>query len=217
MAPLKSPPKRGAQNINHQIGRNEPPTVRDGQRSLLSIGAGVGSTALSKLAPQSRSALRALAFFPLVANDALVGNYITYYDARHAFSDAELALAISIARQLGFSLRAEKALGKTQRQLESELAANRQLQKISTQLIHASDVEVLYEKILDAAVAIMRSDFASMQMFYPQRGELRLLAHRCNWCLILAAPTQKTPPASRWLRVIDRSCRTSTKRFHGGL
>jgi GAF domain len=30
----------------------------------------------------------ALAFFPLVANDALVGKYITYYDARHAFSGA---------------------------------------------------------------------------------------------------------------------------------
>jgi PAS domain S-box-containing protein len=120
----------------------------------------------------------ALAFFPLVANDALVGKYITYYGAHHAFSDAELALAIPIARQLGFSLRAEMALGETQRQLESELAANRQLQKIGTQLIHASDVEVLYEKILDAAAAIMRSDFASMQMFYPERGELRLLAYR---------------------------------------
>jgi GAF domain-containing protein len=85
----------------------------------------------------------ALAFFPLVANDALVGKFITYYDARHAFSDAELPLATTIARQLGFSLRVEKLLGETQKQLESELAANRQLQKISTQLIHASDVEVL--------------------------------------------------------------------------
>jgi GAF domain-containing protein len=107
----------------------------------------------------------ALAFFPLVANDVLIGKFITYYDARRAFSDAELTLAITIACQIGFSLSAEKALRETQRQLASELAANRQLQKISTQLIHASDVEVLYEKILDAAVAIMRSDFASMQMF----------------------------------------------------
>ena len=37
---------------------------------------------------------------------------------------------------------------------------------------------MLQEKILDAAVAIMRSDFASMQMFYPERGELRLLGYR---------------------------------------
>jgi GAF domain-containing protein len=32
----------------------------------------------------------ALAFFPLVANDALVGKFMTYYDARHVFGDGEL-------------------------------------------------------------------------------------------------------------------------------
>jgi PAS domain S-box-containing protein len=123
----------------------------------------------------------ALAFFPLVVNNALIGKFMTYYDARHVFSDAELALALTIARQLGFSLqrrKAEEALRATQRQLVSELGATRQLQKISTQLIHANDAQVLYEEILEAAVAIMGSDFASMQMFYPERGELRLLAHR---------------------------------------
>ena len=110
----------------------------------------------------------ALAFFPLVVNNALIGKFMTYYDARHVFSDAELALALTIARQLGFSLqrrKAEEALRATQRQLVSELAATRQLQKISTQLIHANDAQVLYEEILEAAVAIMHSDFASMQMF----------------------------------------------------
>ena len=72
----------------------------------------------------------------------------------------------------------EEKLRETQRQLASELAATQQLQQISIQLINASDPQALYEKILDAAVAIMRSDFASMQMFYPERGELRLLAYR---------------------------------------
>jgi PAS domain-containing protein len=83
--------------------------------------------------------------------------------------------------QLGFSVerrRTEQKLRRVQRQLARELAAAKQLQEISTHLIHASDVETLYEKILDAAVAIMRSDFASMQMFYPERGALRLLAYR---------------------------------------
>jgi PAS domain S-box-containing protein len=68
----------------------------------------------------------ALAFFPLVANNALVGKFMTYYDARHVFSDAELALSLTIARQLGFDLErrmAEEALRETQRQLQSELAA----------------------------------------------------------------------------------------------
>jgi len=123
----------------------------------------------------------ALAFFPLVVNNALIGKFMTYYDARHVFSDAELALALTIARQLGFSLhrrRAEEALRETQRQLVSELAATQQLQRLSIQLIQTNDPDALYKKVLDAAVVIMRSDFASMQMFYPERGELRLLAYR---------------------------------------
>jgi PAS domain S-box-containing protein len=123
----------------------------------------------------------ALAFIPLVVKGVLIGKFMTYYDALHVFNDTDVALAVTIARLLGFSLerrRAEEALCETQRQLESDLAATQQLQKLSTQLIHASAVEVLYEMILDAAVVIMRSDFASMQMFYPERGELRLLAYR---------------------------------------
>jgi len=125
--------------------------------------------------------IKALAFIPVVANSVLIGMLVTYYGGRHGFSDTDHALAIIIARQLGFNLerrRVEDALRMTQRQLESELAATQHLQSISTQLIHASDVDVLYEKILDAAMGIMCSDFASMQMFYPERGELRLLAYR---------------------------------------
>jgi PAS domain S-box-containing protein len=69
-------------------------------------------------------------------------------------------------------------LHEVKKQLASELAATQLLQTISIELIPASDVEALYGKLLDSAVAIMRSDFASMQMFYPERGELRLLAYR---------------------------------------
>ena len=48
-------------------------------------------------------------------------------------------------------------------------------------MIHEADTAALHEKVVDAAMAIMRSDFASMQMLYPERGqagELRLLAFR---------------------------------------
>src|SRR5262249_33055682 len=74
--------------------------------------------------------------------------------------------------------RAERTLRETQKQLMAELAAARQLQKISTELIHGNGAGALYEKILDVAVGLMRSGFASIQMVYPERGELRLLAHR---------------------------------------
>ncbi len=63
--------------------------------------------------------------------------------------------------------------------LESELADSKLLQSVSAEIIQSEDSQALYDKIIDAAVSIMRSDFASLQMLYPERGEkgeLRLLA-----------------------------------------
>ena len=68
-----------------------------------------------------------------------------------------------------------------QAQLAAELADTKLLQDISAQLIEPGDEDALYAKIVDAIAAIMRSDFATMQMLYPERGpkgELRLLASR---------------------------------------
>jgi PAS domain S-box-containing protein len=55
------------------------------------------------------------------------------------------------------------------------------LQALSLELIGERDASALYQKIVDAAAAIMRSQFASMQMLHPERGrggELRLLAFK---------------------------------------
>ena len=58
------------------------------------------------------------------------------------------------------------------------------LHSISVALIGEKNIEALYLKILDAAVAIMGSQFASMQMLHPDRGppgglgELKLLSAR---------------------------------------
>jgi PAS domain S-box-containing protein len=61
---------------------------------------------------------------------------------------------------------------------QRELAAAERLHALSTQLIQADDIQALYERILDTAVAIMRADFASIQMLDEARGELLLLGHR---------------------------------------
>jgi PAS domain-containing protein len=48
-------------------------------------------------------------------------------------------------------------------------------------MAHEVDIEALYEKLIESAVAIMRADFGSMQQYYPHlgsRGELKLLGHR---------------------------------------
>lgn len=62
--------------------------------------------------------------------------------------------------------------------LAKELADMRQLQQISSRLILENDINQLYNEILDAAIALMRSDMGSMQMLCPERNELSLLAWR---------------------------------------
>jgi PAS domain S-box-containing protein len=73
------------------------------------------------------------------------------------------------------------ALRLSEQRLEAELDAAERLHRVATQLINSHGTEALFEQILDAAVAILHSDFASIQMLYPERGtngELRLLGHR---------------------------------------
>jgi two-component system, chemotaxis family, CheB/CheR fusion protein len=53
--------------------------------------------------------IRALSFMPLLAHGALIGKFMTYYEAPHAFSNEEIGLAFQIARQLGFSIERKRA------------------------------------------------------------------------------------------------------------
>ena len=65
--------------------------------------------------------------------------------------------------------------------LASEVEAARRLHQVATQLITAQGSRALFEQILDTAQSLVHSDFASIQMFYPERGsggELLLLGHR---------------------------------------
>jgi PAS domain S-box-containing protein len=56
--------------------------------------------------------------------------------------------------------------------------ATLRLQRISTLLIREGSNGGLYDHVLDAAVDLMSADMGSMQVFHPERGELRLLAER---------------------------------------
>jgi PAS domain S-box-containing protein len=88
---------------------------------------------------------------------------------------------VGVGLDLSERKRAEDALRASEECLAAELASARLLQEISTRMIGENSPETLYEQVLDAATAIMRSDFASLQMYHPDRGdsgELQLLAHR---------------------------------------
>ena len=99
-------------------------------------------------------------------------------------SREEIELSLTIARQLSVAIerrRGEEALRASEQRLREELADTQLLQRISAELIDQDNQDALYEKIVDAAMAIMHSEFGSMQMLHPERGnggELQLIASR---------------------------------------
>ena len=74
----------------------------------------IGDIASADLDPSLRQTVAAegigaLAFIPLVTRGQLIGKFMVYYDQPHEFASAELDLAITIARQLGFSIERVRA------------------------------------------------------------------------------------------------------------
>jgi PAS domain S-box-containing protein len=65
--------------------------------------------------------IAAFAFVPLIANGELIGKFMTYYDAPHAFGYSEVDLAVTVARQLGFGV--ERMRTDQRRRLESSIIA----------------------------------------------------------------------------------------------
>jgi PAS domain S-box-containing protein len=60
--------------------------------------------------------------------------------------------------------------------LTQESNPDEQLHEISTLLIQEGNLDALYNRILDAAIGLMSSDMASMQLFDAERNQLLLLA-----------------------------------------
>ena len=62
--------------------------------------------------------IRGLGFIPLTAQGAAIGKFMTYYERPHAFSEHEIDLAVTIARQVGFSI--ERSLAEDARRMAEE-------------------------------------------------------------------------------------------------
>jgi PAS domain S-box-containing protein len=116
------------------------------------------------------------------------GTLAIYWKQPHEATAREMEILTRVSQAAGIIIsrhsemevrrRAEEALRRSEAQLQAELRDTKLLQSISAELIQEENVEALYQKLVEAASAVMRSDFASMQMLYPERGsggELRLL------------------------------------------
>lgn len=62
--------------------------------------------------------IRGLAFIPLESQGRVIGKFMTYYETPHVFTEHERELAVTIARQVGFSV--ERAYGEAARRRAEE-------------------------------------------------------------------------------------------------
>ena len=125
--------------------------------------------------------------FPITLNDKVLGVMEFFSDEIRSPDPGLLDMMDVIGSQVGQFIerwRAEEVLYRTQDQLRSELQDAKLLHEISAAMIQEHDVQSLYGRIVDAAMTIMHSQYASLQMLYSQHngnghaGELRLLAFR---------------------------------------
>ena len=100
-----------------------------------------------------REGICALAFFPLMARGQLVGKFMAYYSAPHAFQQHELALAVTISRQLGVCLEriaAENERQEAERAKELLLEESKHRIKNTLAMVQAIAVQSLKRDMPDA-------------------------------------------------------------------
>ncbi|HJT20337.1 MAG TPA: GAF domain-containing protein, partial [Nitrospira sp.] len=125
--------------------------------------------------------IRALGFIPLSYGGRVIGKFMVYFDRPHRMTPEHLDVAQAIAGTLATGVerkRAERKLQDSEMELAAELTDTQLLQAVGAEMLNERNAQALYDLIVDAALAIMQSEFASMQVFYPERGELLLLSHR---------------------------------------
>ncbi|HKP15347.1 MAG TPA: ATP-binding protein [Gemmatimonadaceae bacterium] len=120
---------------------------------------------------------------PFHFEDRPVGTlWVVSLDGNGRRFDAEdLRLLTSLARFASIAYRLTLTQDRvSQYRLQAELADSRLLQAISSELITENDEKGFRERLLDAAISIMHSDCASLQMFREDAngGYLELIAHR---------------------------------------
>jgi PAS domain S-box-containing protein len=115
---------------------------------------------------------------PLVTRSGKrIGMLSTHWREHRRPNERDLRFLDLLTRQAADLIEREL----TEAHLQAELADTKLLQSVSAEILRQDDPHMLYEKIVDGAMTIMRSDYVSLQMFYPERGaggELRLLAYR---------------------------------------
>jgi PAS domain S-box-containing protein len=86
--------------------------------------------------------IRSLAFVPLMSEGAVIGKFMTYYEDARQFTDEECDLALTIARQIGFSLertRSEQARLAAEQDMQASEERFRAMSELAPAMMWLSD------------------------------------------------------------------------------
>ena len=134
--------------------------------------------------PPGHDPIAEMLVIPFHFEDRPVGTlWVVSLDERggRRFDAEDLRLLTILARFASIGYRLTLTQDRVaQLRLEADLADSRLLQAISSELITENDEKGFHERLLDAAISIMHSECASLQMFKDDGGggHLELIAHR---------------------------------------
>ncbi len=119
--------------------------------------------------PPGHDAIGEILVIPFHFEDRPVGTLWVVSFEEHGgrrFDAEDLRLLTSLARFASIGYRLTLTQDRVaQLRLESDLADSRLLQAISSELITENDEKAFHERLLEAAISIMHSECASLQMF----------------------------------------------------
>jgi PAS domain S-box-containing protein len=109
-----------------------------------------------------REGIRAAGFFPLVSNRKLIGKFMAYYNAPHAFDEREVEVSVTIARSLAYAIerkRGEDALRRSEEQLRALTETLEQQVRVRTTELEMRNVEVTSqsEQLRDLSARLLQA------------------------------------------------------------
>jgi two-component system CheB/CheR fusion protein len=125
--------------------------------------------------------IRALCFVPLQSNGRLIGKFMTYFNEPHAYSEGELELSMTIARELAFGIerkKADEAVGFSEARLSAETDALVRLNVASSRLWRMRKLREGLDEILAATIELLGADMGNVQLLDSKRGVLTIAAFR---------------------------------------
>jgi len=124
--------------------------------------------------------LRSCRSFPVLgAQGEVLAAFAMYYDRVGDLNSARSEVIAIASHLTAIAIERDSSLRRlrdSEAQLARELASAKQLQEISSRMVEENDDDALHDSIIDAAMSLMDSDAASMQLLDQRSGALRLLA-----------------------------------------